>query len=212
MSFPTTSILDDFNRANETPIAGNWTLPFTTNSESLNLSSNSMRYAGTVNLTASAYWNPTTYGPDCEVFVTDLNIVSSGFVRLILRGTNPGNAWNGYSVAIPYTGSAQFLRSDNGTATQLSTFTGPSLRPGQSVGFRMTGSLMTAYLNDGSSSEWRSLGSTYDPTYTTAGFIGIEISGQSTHGLDNFGGGNVSVSPPPAIASISMGGRGGASW
>ncbi len=100
MAFPTTSVLDDFNRADENPLSGggNWAL---LNSLGAPLKSVSNQVGESTNALNESYWAASNFGPDCEVFCT-FSVVptAAGGMRLYVRIQGEGGAstWDGYSL------------------------------------------------------------------------------------------------------------------
>ena len=107
MPFPTTSVLDNFNRA-DGGIGSNWTSP----SNSWEVVSNKARQ----NSGEWVYWNATNFGNDQEVFVTlDTLQTSNDETDILLKiHTDP----NTYCIEVIYyhnTGIIQVWRNNNGT-------------------------------------------------------------------------------------------------
>jgi hypothetical protein len=197
MAFPTTSILDNFNRA-DGDVGSNWGAPAWIDTVRLAISTNQVQFndAG-----GGGYYNVSTYGPDSEVYITITTL--SGSLELYLRLDTPGAAANGYRLRFR-SAFAQLLyyRLDGGVATQLGATDTLTLSSGDSVGGDMVGSTLTAYTNQGA---WGSISTRTDTTYTAAGYIGID--GSATAMLaDNFGGGTIGAAPPatpgPALVVV----------
>lgn len=190
MSFPTTSILDSFNRANETPLSGggNWVQVQTLSQ--CNLASNQAVASGSLN-TSVSLWNPKTF-KDSEIYFTINTILTvtndhmEGYVRFI------PSSLNGYSIGYwKSTVGSDTIRLEiitAGSLTTLSSFN-QTISAGDSIGMSIVGSTLTAYYKP-SGGSWSSLGSTTDSTYSAAGNLIIEQQDTSTMaGIINFGGG-----------------------
>jgi hypothetical protein len=196
MAFPTTGLLDDFNRANGLLVTGNWsndTFNFGATSNALTVNSNQ---ATPENASyGEAYWNPTTFGPDSEVFVTYATAAHNGGDWGVgLRATNPDSVnVDGYRCAVfqlAGNDEVKLYRVDNGVATQLGVTITQNFSVGDSFGAEMIGSTLQVYIKTGGS--WSSIGSRSDGTYTGAGYIGMYTFSTGANGrLDDFSGGTV---------------------
>ena len=190
-AFPTTSVLDAFNRANEgPPPSSNWTTGIDGGTGSFTVTSNEARLTnGTL---SSAYWNAANFGPDVEVYAT---IGSSiGPSRLHFRIQQEGTAGHdGYALlAYTPTNELYIYRIDNGTQTQLGAAISQTISSGDSFGVSMIGSTITIYYKVGAGA-WTSLGTRSDGTYTSAGKIGMAAFDNAEIRIDNFGGGTVTA-------------------
>lgn len=195
-SFPTTQILDDFNRANTgPPPSGNWSqgpLQFTAG-EGLQVSSNTVIRKPTGSYRQDNYWNPTTFGPDSEAYVTVVNKVSTDEIALILRAKEIGSTTSDYYVlgVSLSDGVWTIQRQDNNNFNTLGSSFTQAISNGDSVGFSARGSTLTAWYKAAAGS-WTALTSREDSTYLTAGYIGLQMAGANGSTLDNFGGGTSS--------------------
>ncbi len=198
MIFPVTSILDDFNRANEgPPPSASWiTGPKTeSNSNGLVIDTNrvkatSLTYGGT------ASWG-VTFGPDVEVYVSDSD--AGGVFILYWRITDPtdttlmyGYRFSGYN----FGGNRTFtVDSLNGlpidTATLWTSTLSGTIANGDQVGISHIGDQISVYENLGGGG-WNLVNTITDNTYSSAGYIGMGL-GSTTGRLDNFGGGEIST-------------------
>lgn len=191
MAFFTTSILDSFNRADENPIAGNWTSFAADNGlwSDARLLSNDVR-SSNINNQAAAYWNASTFGPDCEAFLTaTVESTPAAQTGLFFRLTTPGpTTTDGYDV-LTATTAIFFQRLDNGVVTQLGANVPTTISDGYKIGVQMSGSIMTFYVDSGSG--WTSVASRTDATYSGSGYIGFAVgsAGGTARRIDDFGGG-----------------------
>jgi len=213
MPFPTTNLIDDFNRANQLPPSANWSLLTGVNVQMKVLNNTCVPDANN----ASDYWNVGTFGPDSEVFATISSLPDAGKrLRLLLRIQQPGSAaFDGYAVEIyrPTTGSHEVFikRWDNQAETTLLGPLNQNFAVGDRFGLQAEGTTLRAWIEVGAG--WTMLGSTTDTTYQSAGYIGIIA--QTGSGIDDFSGGNlaqlgvVSLSGSGGIASIGVRGRNG---
>lgn len=209
MAFPTTGILDDFNRANETPITTNWTTPAMTGDGAINLASNQLSGgAGFFN----AYYDVATYGPDLEVFATTADIPGVGesmsvFCFMADAGTTP----DGYCVRLfggaSHTGEIRILNNGS-TSLLLSLGTLTTFIAGDKLGMARIGGIVEAWAYQ--SGAWSKLGGVLDTTYVGTATLALEMNGSRPR-WDDFGGGRVvgaaSADDPP----IGFLGR-GAGW
>ncbi len=192
MAFPTTGVLDTFNRANGN-VGANWTAPVWTDIDPLTIVSNTVRFS-TVGNDAGGYWNPNSFGPDCEVFLT---MTSVDDVYMILRGTTPGDpTLDGYAGRFQ-PGSTFVYRIDNAVKTQLGATITTTISNADAAGAAAVGSDITVYTNHGGT--WASVGTRSDATYSASGRIGLFSGSVATQG-DDFGGGT--VAPDTGLAWI----------
>lgn len=199
MSFPNTLLLDDFNRANQTPLAGNWGMPVVSGQSSPNLASNVVVGVGTK---SSAYWNSQTFGSgNVEVFLTVDTVPAAGsYVGLWAMIQTPNTAeLDGYVLqAVKATGTDtwELVRVDNGAETNILSGT-QEYSNGDSFGLKILQSGTIEVWYKPSAGSWGMLNSVSDTTYTS-GYIGFEIKG-TTGKVDNFSGGVISTMTGPVI-------------
>lgn len=202
MAFPVNGILDNFNRANSASTVGsNWTAFIATGGSSGNegILSNQLYnpHGGFSNYTAM-YWNPSTFGPDCEVYITIPTIYTyngQDNFNLYLRLQNIislGN-YNGYSLKVlDSNGGFSVNRVDGGISTQLGSVITQNIASGDKIGMSMIGNTLTVYHDSGSG--WTVIATRTDTTYPNAGYIGWYIPGNMQDGrFDDFGGGSMSA-------------------
>lgn len=203
MAFPTTSVLDDFNRANGV-LGSNWSdNPSNDGSDDFTIISNAAQTAVASLSGNAAWWTPRTFGPDQEAWV-DIPTGPSGLfeVFLYLRLTSPSastSVLDGYKVFITgtaagasYSVDLSVFRIDNGTDTEISTTqTGLTFTAGNGFGASIVGDTIQAYSGTGTS--WSTFGSTRtDSTYSGRGFIGMALYEDTrTATFNNFGGGTI---------------------
>lgn len=180
-----TSIIDDFNRANANP-PGGWT-----NCENqLSIFSNKLTPA--TGGGQSAEYTTTSYGPNCECFVTvDTKPTSDAdAVGLIARGSTGSPARGYYLFAINKTGTDIFslYRNVAGTYTQLGSNVSQEYSAGDKIGLSCVGTTIKGWLYTGGS--WSVVITQTDGNITGAGFFGAYMNGTVAR-LDDFGGGNI---------------------
>jgi len=197
MPFPTTPILDNFNRSDRT-LDGNWNpnTGFDGNLSNCGIVSNQ---AG--DNPCSTVWLATV-GPDCEAYLTIPTIPITNRVRVAARLTTATSTANGYSVdfrgAIP---DILIMRWDAGNGTAIST-TSSSLSNGDGIGIACIGNTIQAWKR--SSGIWSMVASVNDSTYNTPGYLGFGMS-IDVFFIDDFGGGTIPMVIPkisyPTVAS-----------
>jgi hypothetical protein len=208
MAFPTTGVIDSFNRANEDPLSdgGKWSI----GPDDFG-GTNNFRVASNVAAQGTAagsngYRNDQDYGPDCEVYCT-IDLVPSTAIVLYARCVNIGaGTTDGYACYFNFSGTddALICRVDNDGLVGLgSAITAPaSYANGDKLGLECIGSTIAAYVFQ--SGSWTQLGTRSDGAYTAAGKIGVKISDAGANGrMDDFGGGTVvGGAPSPSLRTV----------
>ena len=196
MAFPTTGLLDDFNRVAENPLAnGTWSTPIRSGEGTMAVGSGGsanaiIKGSGT---TGSSYWSAATFGPDSEVFCLMSAVPGDNdWVQLYARTVDLGlTTLDGYNLtAFKRSGADewQIRRVDNGTDTVLGATATQEYANGDSIGFEIIGSTLTGYIK--TAGVWSAVLSRTDATYSAAGNIGIRSP--TTVGVeDDFSGGTV---------------------
>jgi hypothetical protein len=189
MAFPTTAVLDNFNRANGA-LGASWTSGFYGDGTTLGVNSNQLANSATA--WAGSYYNVASYGPDCEIYFDIPTKDTGGSASFVLwlraGGTLTGNP-TGYYMTCD--GGVWSIRRADGTGsdTQLGSTFFQTITNGDSLGFSAVGSTLTAYYKAGAGS-WTTLTTRTDSTYSAAGKLVIEIQSNIVR-LDNFGGGTI---------------------
>lgn len=205
MAFPTTSVLDDFNRGNEGPPPSvAWgTGSIDTSTSTLKVVSNKCVDDAT---TFTGGYYGTSYGPDCECYVTLATLMTDTtnvdvFVRLVDQGTADRN---GYEFRYTRDDSKpggitrMFRLDDSGGETQLGASvndTSGALAAGDKIGCEAIGSDIAGYRYRAAA--WSSILSRSDATYSAAGRLGLRSGdGLNAVAFDDFGGGTIGGAPP----------------
>ena len=186
---PVNGVLDNFNRANETPLSfgGKW---FHQGASGINLSSNVILATST---TKGVYWNPTQFPQDQEAYVTIPTLPGSGeWVNVLLNLIQPSPGTSvftcyecGYIHGSPGT---MYIATDvNGIGTWL-TSASVTLAAGDKIYAKNENGIISLYYFSGG--EWRLGCSVADTTYQRTGNIGIRINGTVAR-VDDFGGGSI---------------------
>ena len=192
-TFPTTPVLDDFNRADAATLGANWlnnlVALYSGTLQDSSISAN-QEVANGVSAVELSY-TANTYGPDCEVYVTIATLLASGDEHDIgLRIVQPGTAtFDGYRAVVLTTGSNRTLVITNGAETVIGTNT-TGFVSGNKIGLEAIGSNIARYRHDGAS--WAQVNTVSDGTYSAAGLISLYFPGTAgARAYDDFGGGTV---------------------
>lgn len=218
MAFPTTGILDSFNRADSATLGGNWTEDiYASNDVAAGIFSNQARVQSVT--FGSAWLNNANYGPNCEAYFTLVNSLDALFwdpyamdldawyyqrVQLFLRLQQPGSAGTAdaymflLSGGLSDAGGIWYYRIDNQVLTVLGVNgEAVSQATGDQWGFEANGSNLKAYRKP-SGGSWAAVGSgRTDNTYNSAGRIGFYLSDETAADIliDDFGGGTIVDAP-----------------
>lgn len=199
--FPTTPVIDNFNRADEgPPPSANWTTGIANGFGGFLEPGHSVvgnQLNNDFNDVAQNYWNSDSFGPDCEAYITVVDVQGLVSVGLAARLTDIGRfTCEGYAVQInPSGGGAnrtyQIFRIDNGVLTLLSNSTEDSVgsMDGDKYGIRCIGNNIQLWADTGEG--WRLKLSVTDSTHTGAGAIGIVTESDPLSRWDDFGGGHI---------------------
>ena len=194
MAFPTTAVLDNFNRTDENPVGnGNWSGPLFSGDPQCRLLSNEL---GTSADFSSSYWSAATFGGACEVYATN---TGTGLAKaLFLRIANPNNAsMDGYELNCSHSGNTLGVyRVDDKAETLIGSTFSQAVGVGAAYGLEANGSTLTVYYK-ASGGSWTSLGTRSDSTYSAAGNLGVFLA-NGDDDIDDFGGGTM----------VAAGGRG----
>lgn len=199
MAFPTTSLLDDFNRGDSSSLGSNWTEgdcePDTPDGIGFQISSNTAKNSG--GISASARWNVSTFGADSEVYTTMNNVPTGDGDRFMIyaRIVQPGSStFDGYALCLRLTvAQLQFrlIRWDDGSRTDIAT-QAVTFNAGDKMGLEIIGSTLKGYRYNGST--WSQEITTTDSNHTAAGYLGFGDSIGGVGGpmeVDDFSGGTV---------------------
>ncbi len=212
-TFPTvTTVLDNFNRADVDPMAGNWTAdPFNLGEGGFALVSNQIRSHS--NLNNTEYWNPNTFGPNTEAQITFGTVgVNTHGCFLAVRIAAPVTAGaDGYEFGANSgtTNIAQYFRVDNTVGTQLGGNESQVWATGDVMGVDMIVDVLKGY-RKASGGAWASFPPRTDATYTAAGYVGVNCY-SDVYRLDDFIGatvlspqntGNYSLFPKEKMRSV----------
>lgn len=194
-TFPTTSLLDNFDRAS---LGANWsTDPYAAGQSALTITSNQ---ASSSDGAGCSWYNVATYGGDCEVYIVIATKPSAGDTEIGLRTVSVGTIGvDGYDLECNVVAGAgndliEVNRIDNQTFTQLGASITQEWAGGDSFGLEAIGSVLTAYYKSGAGS-WSAIGNRTDATYSAAGYLTLMIESTDAR-VDDFSGGTVVAGQP----------------
>jgi hypothetical protein len=212
VSFPTTSVLDNFNRADEDPLGGIW-------SENLSGGSSSCRILSNVAVKQAApagdgcYVTSNFSSPDQEVYgtlpnATSHTTTSGSNIVFCLQGGVGTSSVDGYALQAKKvdagTDTVNLARITNAAYTQLGASVNQEVTNGNKVGAERKGSSINFWYDGGSG--WTQLFTRTDTTYNCSNStIGMHLF-STTYQVDDFGGGDIvaeSSEPDLAIATPS---------
>jgi PKD repeat protein len=188
--FPSTAVLDNFNRANG-PIGGSWVDPVYNNA-SLSISSNALVQSCCTY--GAPVWNGSIFGPDQEAYVT-IAALTPGAPEHDLMLKLQTASYNAAHVEVRY--------DDARSGVYVATYDGASgwidrglpiattFASGDRLGARAWGNGNVEIYKNGVLLGTRSIaGWTYA---ASGGYIGMTLDGATASRLDDFGGGNVNL-------------------
>jgi hypothetical protein len=183
------AILDDFNRANESPLAGIWTTGGTGSGTHRALRIQSNQVNGTnANVLNLSFIN-TTYGPNTSAYITytTLSAAAATYIRLYIRASGlSADNHNGYEIQWSNDSNGLRLNSmTSGTATLLAQDANARMVAGDKIVLEAIDDQITVYRNG------VSVLYAIDTSYSgVSGNLGLGY--RNTDGaLDDFGGGTV---------------------
>lgn len=192
MAFPSTSILDDFNRANASTLGSNWSiLKSYAGTGDLGIISNAAyNPEPQFDTYVDMYYNVATYGPDCEVYLTEVTEPTADGLVLYLRIQEPTGSYDGYGLGALANNDWEVRRIDNEVSTVLGATATQAIANGDKIGFEAIGDTLKGYIYTGGS--WTEVLSRTDAAYGSAGHLGFYATAEVvTWRYDDFGGGTV---------------------
>lgn len=183
-------LLDDFNRADQNPIAGNWTNKVYTTSADMKILSNQI---APVASNASAYWNTRQFSGVVGVQFK-ITAMASTSAQLQYALNNPGTSnRTQYYMSVGMT-FIRIVRTDLSGDTTIGADFSHTHANGDIYKVTFDGTTHTVYKNGAFAF------SRTDSTYSSTGYIGVGCSSNAIR-LDDFYGGEVSNSGRPGIYS-----------
>lgn len=220
MAFPTTSVLDDFNRANANLTASaNWgTGVYGFGDTTMTISSNKAIPGSVTSNWYRNYWQATTFGPDSEVYATISVAAAAGhFSELSARLQSPATTGaDAYELEIGWTAGNEDLfvyRVVNDVFTTLRNTSGGfgALAAGDKVGLEVTGAGATVTLRvyaNLAGAGWTQVGTDLADAnaarIVAAGNIAVSHQGEVGGAWDDFGGGTISAGGTKAIVPAAI--------
>lgn len=201
--FPTTGLLDNFNRADSGTLGANWTNKVGAgDAAGLKIVSNHAEVV-TAGSTNGAYWSVGTVGPDSEAYVTLASVpTGGGHAEVFARLVNAGGTFSGYGIDMSGSGLMALYRWDAGANTQLGSGYGPvTLTAGDAIGIECAGLWISSYYY--TSGTWSQGDSSGDTTYPAAGHIGLRIQTNAATTFDDFSGGTMAYVPVAGTDAIA---------
>jgi len=194
--FPSTSVLDNFNRANGA-IGGNWSGQ---NDSSFAVSANQLAVTSS-GLDSFAAWSPASFGADQEAYLTLSQISASGLEQgLLLKTASDASA----AIKVIYMASSNAVRVFTYTPAtgwvQRGADISVTFNNGDQFGARAKANGDVEVYKNGSLLGTVSV--TAWAPYSGGGYIGLWYSNASGAIVDDFGGGNVSSNPTATPTNI----------
>ncbi len=210
-TFPITSILDNFNRANENPLAnGTWTCPMIGGFANLQIVSNQVDSSGGGD--GSCYWSAASFGADAEAYVTISTLPSAPDCVTLMARTSGENSssFNGYQAvycAVSGANNDTFTLRRWLNASFVAIASGiQEASAGDSIGIEVIGTTVRMLYKPAAGS-WTQILSTTNSEVSGSGHVGLSVNGQTAR-VDDFGGGTytgagvvIMSSSTPAIAT-----------
>lgn len=208
IDFPTTAVLDGFNRADGgSPPSPNWTTGVGYSNEEVVghlVVSNQLRRQSGSTAEAESHWSARQFGPDAECYITATSLgVQELTLGVRLNNIGSGVA-DGYFAVIQDGDEIRIYRSEGAVHTLLAgEVTFPDIATGSKWGIRAIGDHIELWSDSGSG--WELLLAAFDSTFTGAGYVGIHTISVSISTLDDFGGGTVGVAELlPASTTLTL--------
>ncbi|MBI1881844.1 MAG: PKD domain-containing protein, partial [Chloroflexi bacterium] len=187
-AFPSTSVLDNFNRSNGA-IGSNWsgaTWGYT-------ITSNQLYNEGG----GPIYWDPTSFGANQEVYVTLTHVESAVSEQDLLLKAQSNDDWGDGLIEVLYDAVGERVQVWTYTAAQDWVQRGADIpvtfANGDQFGARATASGQVEVYQNGGLLATRDV--TGWPYYANGGYIGMWFIDADTSILDDFGGGVTSSAP-----------------
>jgi hypothetical protein len=197
-TFPTTGILDTFDRADSsTDMGGSWTTnQVYSGATNWGIDTNQC-YNPDNSLYSSQYYDASTYGPDSECYVTIATEEAAGDAdtqNCIARIIDPGNTWDGYDLYVNLAALNVWAIAyvDEGVATNIGATVNQAIAAGDKIGIEVIGDVITGYLYTGGA--WSTIITRTDTVLLQrdAGYLGLYGTGITPiWRYDDFGGGTV---------------------
>jgi hypothetical protein len=192
MTWPTTSLIDDFNRANNGGAIGGtvWSTPIWPGDFSIGIISNQAYNSNSGVNWKDNYITTALSSADEEVYITVATLPSTTenvgiYTRLASLNSS---SLKGYEAYVFGNSDFQLFKVVNTTETQLGATVNSAFSAGDKFGLESIGTTHTIYKFH--SAAWSSVLSRTDSSVTAAGNIGFQIEGNNAR-VDDFSGGAV---------------------
>lgn len=211
VDFPTTDVLDGFNRADENPLSdgGAWNGPTRDNFELLRVVSNQAAHHDGTGAQGAMYRDDQVHARPLEVFIT-CTVRSTGDFGIDYCIQNPGGPGTLDGYRWQTNGAVlQLYRITNGTFLKISGDYAINAVDGDSLGVRLRADgVHELYYQTGG--VWSLVDDTIDDDTYTDGFVGFLLSPIAAMRAEDFGGGGLLVSGAadsmlPALAADAEG-------
>ncbi len=206
---PSTGILDNFNRANESPIVGGWKGPIFSVDKPLVLESEALR--AITSEWYDSYW-ATKATADQEWYFTVTTLPASRFHELYARLQNPGGSKpTAYVLSVSTAGSWKLYRVIEGKETEIGSGS-KAVATGDRYWINVKGTTIKC-IHERAGVETVVIEKT-DTQVTGEGYGGVALQGTGSSGhtaVDDFGGGTLSTGTTyndSAAGSLSFSGSG----
>lgn len=191
MPFPTTSVLDNFNRADTLDLSTtnpSWEGTTLFSHATCAISSNQVSHSGNTN--QNQLWSGSFQDAECFLTLNDILGNSGNRVAVGVRFTGSGSTPNGYYVLYNHTtGQISLAKYVSGASTTIAGPTNITISNGSKIGISAIGTTITAWADTGSG--WTSVLSVTDTSHSAAGKLWLYIrwGGSGNWFADDFGGG-----------------------
>ncbi len=206
-AFPTSSITDDFNRANATPPGGIWSgTRIDGGTNNIEVESNQLK--GDSSFTNSSTITTIASSADCEARITMATKPGdSGWWEIHVRLKDVGSGtFDSYVIDVtPQAGTdvIEVAEYANAGYTVLGATVNQEVASGDKFGIEAIGSNITGYYDLGGDDTYTAISRT-DSTLTAAGYFGFMCRG-GTGRFDNWGHGVISGAAPASPRGMLMG-------
>jgi hypothetical protein len=189
MPIGTQTLTDNFNRANENPLAGNWTVSTASGDDKLQLLTNAVTYAA-IGSDSEAFWTSWASGDDqySQAEITAGSTGGSGEgIGVCVRRSSTASTKTLYRLVIDHTGDYELSKLVAGVFTSLRTGT-VSYVAGQKLGLSVLGTTLKIWYNNSQ------VGSNVIDSSIASGLPGIAYSSSDSGAtLDNWDAGTTGV-------------------
>jgi hypothetical protein len=208
-AFPTTPVLDNFNRA-DGAIGSNWSNdPVAGGATPAVIASNQLQAPS--GGYAEMWWNAASFTGNIEVFATvaaKATTASAGvYISVGQYPSSTASTWDSYELAfLGDTNMWRIQRKTNDAATTIAGPTAGTLNAGDKFGLAVNNGVLTGYRYDGTS--WSAVISATDATHTFENGAYLSFATFDTgsvNRLDDFGGGATPLSAGRLVSgSVGM--------